>query len=543
MIAGGRGVQRWIYRAGFACVLVLCAAPLAAALLPLLRAPHEAAGDAVAMLGSARLWGLWGKTCGIAAGTALLAALLGAPLGFVLARGGLRAPRLFAVALSLPLVLPPHVLAVAWIDLLGLQGLLNNSVARLGLAAHPFPLYTPAGVVLIQGLAWYALPMWTVWHGVRYIDPALIDAARIVATPFHVLRRVMLPLVLPAVATGALLVFLLALVSFSIPSLLQVPVFTVEIFTSYNSLLDPFRAGLMAVPLAVTGAAILAMASRLYQRIPGRAIYRTDATPRPRPIATIWASLFACAAAGLPLWALVLRSGTLSTFTGTLKTALQELGASLLLAGSGATVLLIAGIALTFSTDRRRSSTLGITALAYLASGPVLGVGLIQLWNHPGIPGYVYDRFGILLIAVCGRYFVFALLGCQLAREWLPRDAVEAARNLGATPFRALWRVALPVLRLPLVALWGGLATLIFGEVECIVLIAPPGWVPVSLRIYTLMHYGPAASVSALALLQALLAVLILAGACFVGRATGHRGANIYTPGKSRYDRVPERFP
>jgi preprotein translocase subunit SecD len=52
--------------------------------------------------------------------------------------------------------------------------------------------------------------------------------------------------------------------------------------------------------------------------------------------------------------------------------------------------------------------------------------------------------------------------------------------------------------------------------VETTVLVAPPGWVPVSLRIFTLMHYGPAAAVSALALLQALATAGLLAAAGFL---------------------------
>jgi ABC-type Fe3+ transport system permease subunit len=81
---------------------------------------------------------------------------------------------------------------------------------------------------------------------------------------------------------------------------------------------------------------------------------------------------------------------------------------------------------------------------------------------------------------------------------------MEAARNLGAGPVSILWRVVLPSLRRPLLGLWAGLLILLTAELESLVLVAPPGWVPVSLRIYTLMHYGPDGLVSALAMLQVL---------------------------------------
>lgn len=75
-----------------------------------------------------------------------------------------------------------------------------------------------------------------------------------------------------------------------------------------------------------------------------------------------------------------------------------------------------------------------------------------------------------------------------------------------------------------------GLFLLIMGELECIVLVAPPGWVPVSLRIFTLMHYGPTAMVSALALLQGLASLLVLWG---LGALIKQN--RVYTPGESRY--------
>lgn len=498
---------RWLYGFALGCVYVLCAAPVAAMLLPLLLAPTETLSEIGALLGSGRLWGLWGRSCGLALATALFATLIGGPLGLLLDQPAFRHRAWLRLLLTVPLLLPPHVLAVAWVDLLGPQGLINSLNTCAGLPPHPFPLYSVAGVALVQALSLFPIPLWCLWNASRKLDPALPEAARNLGASPLARVRMLLPLFTSAILGGMLLVFVLALMSFSIPSLFQTPVFTVEIFTSFNSFLDQRQAALTALPLCLTGIAALALATRMYQpkantnvARQNRAGHAGDKTPRGALLAIAFI-LFA--AIGLPIVALAWRSFPLTSLLSAWQTGGQEIGTSLLLSLVSATLMLALAFPLAWGTRGHGRIILFPAALAWLVSGPVFGVGLIQLWNHPGPPGWLYDHFPILMLAAGGRNFLFAWLGCRLALAWLPRDTVEAARNLGADSRLTLAAVVLPALRRPLLAVWACLALLVMGEVECTVLVAPPGWVPVSLRIFTLMHYGPSATVSSLALVQA----------------------------------------
>jgi ABC-type Fe3+ transport system permease subunit len=318
-----------------------------------------------------------------------------------------------------------------------------------------------------------------------------------------------------------LLVFVLSLLSFSIPSLLQTPVFTVEIFTSFNSFLDQRQAAVTALPLVGTGIAALVVAMRLHRRSTPASVPSQTRRECARGTAAPWIWLtiasVALVAIALPLFALAWRSLPPAALLAAWHTGTGEIGTSLLLATVGATLMIALALPLAWATSPGWAHLILLpSALAWLASGPVFGVGLIQFWNHPGLQGWVYDHFPILVIAASGRNFIFAWLGCRLAIAWLPGETTEAARNLGASPWRTFCAIMLPQLRRPLLAVWACLAILIMGEVETTVLVAPPGWVPVSLRIFTLMHYGPAAAVSALALLQALATAGLLAAAGFL---------------------------
>jgi iron(III) transport system permease protein len=67
--------------------------------------------------------------------------------------------------------------------------------------------------------------------------------------------------------------------------------------------------------------------------------------------------------------------------------------------------------------------------------------------------------------------------------------------------------VVLPLLAPTLVLWWSLLFILAWGELDASVLVAPPGWTPVSVRLFSLMHYGPSSMVAALSLVSTLFAL------------------------------------
>src|SRR5215207_3310863 len=201
----------------------------------------------------------------LGAGAALLATALGAPLGLLLARAPLPAKRLLRVALAVPLVVPPYVLALAWILLTGPAGLPARALGHDLLSGWTYSL---TGAIVVLGLGLYPLPMLATEAAARRVDGRLEEAALVVARPRRVLWRITLPLVAPAVAAAALVIFVLALSEFGAPGLLRVRVFTTEVFTAFAALYD-FGAGvalsapLLAAALAAGSAVKLLTGERL----------------------------------------------------------------------------------------------------------------------------------------------------------------------------------------------------------------------------------------------------------------------------------------
>jgi len=165
------------------------------------------------------------RTFRTAALVTLLCLALGYPLAYRLATLRPRTARLVMIVVVLPFFTSVIVRTYAWMVLLGRTGLVNQSLTALGLAPGPLPLlYNQAGVLV--GMTYVLLPymVLTLYSVMRGIDGALIRAAYgLGASRLQVFRRIFLPLSLPGVIAGSMLVFIPAVGEFVIPSLLGGP--------------------------------------------------------------------------------------------------------------------------------------------------------------------------------------------------------------------------------------------------------------------------------------------------------------------------------
>jgi putrescine transport system permease protein len=150
-------------------------------------------------------------------------------LGYPLAYGIVRAPRRWRGALLLLVILPFWtsflIRVYAWIGLLKGNGLINNALLALGLIDQPLTLLNNAFAVYV-GIVYSYLPFMVLplYAQLEKLDPALLEAAAdLGCRPWQAFARVTLPLSLPGIAAGALLVFIPAVGEFVIPDLLGGP--------------------------------------------------------------------------------------------------------------------------------------------------------------------------------------------------------------------------------------------------------------------------------------------------------------------------------
>ncbi len=155
----------------------------------------------------------------ISLASVVAALAVGVPLAFLLGRFEFPGRRVLRAVAALPAALPPLVGVISFLFLYGESGVVTRAVQRvLGMAEAPWRLTGVPAIVFVHAYTMYVYVFLFVSAGLERFDSTLDEAASgLGASGALRLRRVTLPLLMPAIAGSALLVFMNALGSFSAP--------------------------------------------------------------------------------------------------------------------------------------------------------------------------------------------------------------------------------------------------------------------------------------------------------------------------------------
>ncbi len=501
-------------------LLVAAGAALAAlALLPLAflggeLAKGDALGHAARALSAPRTWALFLASLGLASAVTMLSLAIGLPLGVVLGRSDVPLRRAALWLHAFPLFLPPFLLALGWFHLLGRGGLAGSAgVARI--------LFSGPGAVLVLVLALALAPIVTslVAVALQSVDPSLEEAALLVAGPRRTAARILLPLIRPAIALAALVVFSLAFSELGVPMFLRVPVYPGMVFSRLGGVdYAPGEAFALALPLFAVAVGLLLFERRAAGRRSFAVLgLRSREVPdlrlgRWRPVAIV----FTAAAALLPVApvaALVIDAARGHGFSELPQWIGASAWNSLFDALMAATLVLALSVVIGHAAARGRRCGVGLDALAVLAfvtPASVLGVGLIATWNRPSLQG-VYGTSAIVALAFAARYGAVGLRTAAVAFSQGSEHYEEAAAIGGARFLRRLGLILVPIHARGLTAAWLLAVVFCLRDLETAVLLYPAGQEPLTVRIFTLEANGPGSVVAALSCVQVAMTAAVLA--------------------------------
>lgn len=202
--------------------------------------------------------GVMATTMTVALMCTALALILGFPAAYWLARLDSRWKSLAVILTVFPLLVGNVVRAAGWLALLGRDGAVNSLLEWLGIIGEPMQLLYTRGAVVVGIIAVVApymiLTLGAVIEGIpRQVEEA---AANLGAGPFTAFRRVVLPLALPGVVAGCVLVFILCMNTYATAVLLGGPQFKMMAPAVYDQFVRgtnwPFGAALAFILLVVT---------------------------------------------------------------------------------------------------------------------------------------------------------------------------------------------------------------------------------------------------------------------------------------------------
>lgn len=201
--------------------------------------------------------GVMARTFRLALTTTLVTLVLGFPIALIMARRPGRVAVWLGILVIMPLMVSVVVRTFGWMVLMGRGGLLSDLARGLGIGGRRFVfMRTESGIVI--ALAQVLLPFMTLtlYGVVARIEPVLEQAARVMGAGFFTtLWRVTLPLSLPGIVAGSLLVFALSISSFITPSLIggvRLPVLAGSIYQEALITIDWSFAAAQSMILLVT---------------------------------------------------------------------------------------------------------------------------------------------------------------------------------------------------------------------------------------------------------------------------------------------------
>lgn len=483
-------------------------------------------------------WPYWAalfNTFVIGLGATAVACAAGIPMAWLFARTNLPGKGLLEKLATIPIFIPPFVGAVAWILLAAPRIGAFNFPFRALMGLELLNVYTLTGISWVIGIYLAPYVMMIVGAALRSMDPSLEEAAQVSGlSRFRTAVTVTLPLVAPAILSGAVLAFIITIGLFGTPVVIgwarQLYFITSRIYLASQEVPPAF--GIMAI-LAIY-LILLSLLATMLQRwlIKGRSFVTVSGKGfRARPIVLgrsrwfaagfVWLYCFFTIVAPI----IVLIGAAFSTFTWSGRFTMENfeylwtsqdvritLQNSLLIALIAATASTFLGIVISWTTQRTTIPNRQI--LEYLAVLPVsvpgiaFGVGVALFWLR--MPIAIYGTIWIIVLAFIGRFTGYAVRSISSSIVQVHPELEESARIAGYGWIRTFTRITLPLIRPSIVASWMLLFSIFITELSMVVLLYTANTRTFSVLAFEVWNAGNFSQVASLSLLQLVVGVVVL---------------------------------
>ena len=511
--AGGgrsRGDGAWPRAGAWALFLLLAVVPVGGPLAEL--ALRLLSGGALPHLGS---WTLTWHSITLAATAALLALTQGLGLALWFAGGFGLWRRILRKVYLLPLLLPPYFYALGWMALFARGGWASSLFTHLaGTSPTPYGFW---GSALVLGQAFAPLVAWMTLGALQGLEAGPVEAACVLRGPNEAWFRAVLPAVAPSALAGASLAFAFGLVEYGVPSLLQFNVYSMEIYADFSQSGDAASAAGLALPVLLPAIALAAAVGAFGRLLPSRSVAegaraRLEAVSLPRPLGVLaWGSAIS-SSLGLLLPFGLLAANLFKDPPPSMAQGWGPLAFSLALAAAAGLSAALLALPLAWTAEGRTGHILEVACLAALAvPAPLFGIGAALLANRSGLASGA-PALAFPWLAHVGRFLPLSVLVVASHLRFMDPLLRDGVRLATAPPATKAFRLVLPLALPGLMVAAGFTAALSLGEIGATLLVCPPGYQTVALRLYNLLHYGADASAAALALATAAAAGVLAAG-------------------------------
>jgi iron(III) transport system permease protein len=479
----------------------------------------------------------------IAIGATFISLLTGVPMAWAVSRTDIPLKNFIRNFTTVSMVTPPFLGAIAWVFLLGPGAGKFNLFFRFLFNTDNtlFNIFSTTGIAFVISMYAYPFVFLYTTSALDNMDANLEDAANILGSnKWKTLYKITLPLIAPAIISGAILSFLEALALFGVPAVLGMSrgifTLTTRIYQLFNYPPDYEQGAAMAVPLIIiTG--VLLIFQFLYLRkkqftiVSGKSsqpmLIRLGMAKWPIlgycllvillsviipyfmlliiSLSKIWGAPLSLSNLTLENYDFILFRYNLSQ-----RSFLNSAFLSLL----SATIAVFLGLIITIYI--KRTENFGRRFLHYMMilpfAIPGIAMAVAFLWAYIRPPFNLYGTIWILLVAYIARRVPLCYMNCSDAMTQINSELEESSRILGASWFKSIFFITIPLLKLSLVSGWMLVFITSFRELSASILLYSPNSEVIAVTIITLFEEGEFEALAALSIIILTITLVFIAG-------------------------------
>ncbi len=394
--------------------------------------------------------------------TVLFATVIGVPIAYLMTRYNIAGKRILHILIIMSLMSPPFIGAYSWIILLGRNGLVARLFALIGLTAPT--IYGRNGIIFVFTLHLFPYIYLYTSSAMNSIDSSLEEAAENLG--MSKLRRiwtVTLPVIMPSLLAGCIMVFMTCLADFGTPMLIGegYTVLPVLVYNEYmsESAVNPYMASTLSVIIVACSLLVLTFQKlvvdkRNYQMSSLRPPKETELHGGKRFLASlpIYIVVFF---AFLPQIVVVCQSFVERSFSGVVKginlnnyrAILSRLSTNIrntyLFSLAAIVFIILVGILVSYILVRKKGKVAtvidALIMFPYVIPGSVLGIGLIIAFNRK--PIILVGTAVIMIISYVIRKLPYTVRSGSAFLYQMDPFIEEASINLGVSPMKTFFTV------------------------------------------------------------------------------------------------------
>lgn len=464
----------------------------------------------------------------------ILSAVIAIPLAYIMTTVKIKGSGFLQGLIIISMMSPPFIGAYSWILLLGRNGAITNFLKDTFNITTP-DIYGFTGIVLVLTLQLTPLIFLYLMGALKSIDNSLLEAAESMGcVGYKKIMKVVVPLIIPTLLSGALLVFMRALADFGTPMLIgegykTIPVLIFNEFISEMGGDDAFAAAISVIVI------ILALTVFLIQKyISNRKAFSMNSlnpiqAKKEKGWKNFWSHFYVylyVALAFLPqlyvmYTAFLKTSGrifvdgySLDSFKMALERGNDAITNTFIIGFSALALVILLAILIAYVTVRRRNSMTNlldiIAMVPYIVPGSVLGIALLLSFNKP--PILLSGTAFIMIIAFVIRRLPYTIRSSAANVLQISPSIEEASMSLGASNIKTFFKITLPMM-LPGVISGAILSWVtIISELSTSILLYTARTKTMTVAIYSEVirgNYGTAAALSTILSVVTIISLLL----------------------------------